>query len=82
MESTLNLDLEMYPDIPEMLDGVSVGDTIKVTACFQVKELTGKRITGSFDDDEDIKITKKDGEEGYEEGPEESEDSEDGETSG
>ena len=56
MGSLINLDLEMYPDILEMLDGVSVGDTVNITGSFQVKELSEKKFSGSFSG-EDISIT-------------------------
>lgn len=56
MGSLINLDLEMYPDILEMLDGVSVGDTVSITGSFQVKELSEKKFSGSFGG-EDISIT-------------------------
>jgi len=57
MESILNVNLEMYPDVVDMLEGVSVGDVVKVTASFQVKELSEKKFTGAFEDKEGIKIT-------------------------
>jgi hypothetical protein len=57
MESLVNFDLEMYPDILDMLDGVSVGDTVTVSGSFQVKELTDKRFSASFND-EDVSITR------------------------
>jgi len=57
MESILNMNLEMFPDITDMLDGVAVGDVVKVTASFQVKELSDKKFTGAFEDKEGIKIT-------------------------
>tara|TARA_B100000989_G_C19465564_1_gene438108 strand:+ start:806 stop:1057 length:252 start_codon:yes stop_codon:yes gene_type:complete len=57
MESLINMDLEMFPDITEMLEGVSVGDVVKVSGSFQVKELNEKRFTGSFEDKEGITIT-------------------------
>ncbi len=57
MESITNFDLEMYPDILEMLDGVKVGDVVRISGSFQVKELSDKRFTASFDDsDADISI--------------------------
>ena len=56
MGSLINLDLEMYPDILEMLDGVSAGDKVSITATFQVKELSEKKFSGSFGG-EDISIT-------------------------
>lgn len=56
MGSLINLDLEMYPDILEMLDGVSVGDTVSISGSFQVKELSEKKFSGSFSG-EDISIT-------------------------
>jgi len=62
MESILNMNLEMYPDVVDMLEGVSVGDVVKVTACFQVKELSEKKFTGAFEDKEGIKIKVKDAE--------------------
>ena len=65
MESILNLDLEMYPDIVEMLDGVAPGDEVEIKACFQVKVLTDKRFTGSFEDKYGVSITEK-GEKDYE----------------
>lgn len=59
MESLANFDLEMYPDILEMLDGVSVGDTVRISGGFIVKELSDKRLTASFDDnDSSISISK------------------------
>jgi hypothetical protein len=57
MESVINMDLEMFPDILDMLEGVSVGDVVKVSGSFQVKELTDKRFTGSFEDKKGITIT-------------------------
>ena len=57
MESILNIDLKTYPDIIEMLEGVSVGDVVKINASFQVKELSENRFTGSFEDKEGITIT-------------------------
>ena len=68
MESLINMDLEMFPDILEMLEGVEVGDVVKISGSFQVKELTEKRFTGSFEDKKGIKITSDE--------PEESEDEE------
>lgn len=64
MESLANFDLEMYPDILDMLDGVSVGDKVRISGGFVVKELSDKRLTASFDDnDSSILITKVGGEE-------------------
>lgn len=64
VENLINFDLEMYPDVLDMLDGVSAGDIVRVSGAFQVKELTDKRFTASFDDtDSDIKISKKGGDE-------------------
>jgi hypothetical protein len=57
MESVVNMDLEMFPDILDMLEGVSVGDVVKISGSFQVKELTDKRFTGSFEDKKGITIT-------------------------
>lgn len=57
MESVINIDLEMFPDILDMLEDVSVGDVVVINASFQVKELTDKRFTGSFEDKKGIKIT-------------------------
>jgi hypothetical protein len=60
MESITNFDLEMYPDILEMLDGVQVGDVVRISGSFQVKELSDKRFTASFDDsDSNISIVNK-----------------------
>ena len=61
MESLVNFDLEMYPDILEMLDGVSAGDTVRVSGSFQVKELTDKRFTASFNDEDASVSIKKTG---------------------
>ena len=59
MESLANFDLEMYPDILDMLDGVSVGDKVRISGGFVVKELSDKRLTASFDDnDSSISISK------------------------
>ena len=59
MESLVNFDLEMYPDIMDMLEGVSAGDVVRVSGSFQVKELTDKRFSASFnDDDSDVSISK------------------------
>lgn len=57
MESAINMDLEMFPDILDMLEDVSVGDVVKISGSFQVKELTEKRFTGSFEDKNGITIT-------------------------
>ena len=57
MENILNFDLKTFPDIAEMLEGVSPGDIVKVNASFQVKELSEKRFTGTFEDKEGITIT-------------------------
>ena len=63
MESLANFDLEMYPDLLDMLDGVSVGDKVRISGGFVVKELSDKRLTASFDDnDSSILITKVGGE--------------------
>lgn len=63
MESLVNFDLEMYPDLVDMLDGVSVGDKVRISGGFVVKELSDKRLTASFDDnDSSILITKVGGE--------------------
>lgn len=63
MESLVNFDLEMYPDLVDMLDGVSVGDKVRISGGFAVKELSDKRLTASFDDnDSSILITKVGGE--------------------
>lgn len=68
MESLVNFDLEMYPDLLDMLDGVSAGDVVRVSGSFQVKELTDKRFTASFnDDDADISITKTGGDDSEDE---------------
>ena len=56
MENILNFDLKTFPDIAEMLEGVSPGDIVKVNASFQVKELSEKRFTGTFEDKEGITI--------------------------
>lgn len=62
MESLVNFDLEMYPDLLDMLEGVSAGDIVKVSGSFQVKELTDKRFSASFnDDDATVSITKEGG---------------------
>lgn len=82
MESILNMNLEMYPDINDMLDGVAVGDVVKVTACFQVKELSDKKLTGAFEDKEGIKIKVKDAESEDYTDEEKSEKSDSEETSG
>lgn len=78
MGSIINLDLEMYPDIVEMLDGVSVGDKVSITGSFQVKELSEKKFSGSFGG-EDISITSEetedDEDEEYEDQNEEDEES-------
>ena len=59
MESLVNFDLEMYPDLLDMLEGVSAGDTVRVSGSFQVKELTDTRFSASFnDDDSDVSISK------------------------
>jgi preprotein translocase subunit YajC len=64
MESLANFDLEMYPDLVDMLDGVSVGDKVRISGGFVVKELSDKRLTASFDDnDSSVTITKVGGEE-------------------
>lgn len=64
MESLANFDLEMYPDILDMLDGVSVGDKVRISGGFVVKELSDKRLTASFDDnDSSISISKTGGDE-------------------
>ncbi len=81
MESILNLDLKTYPDIAEMLDDVSVGDVVKISASFQVKELSENRFTGSFEDKEGITITG-DAEEDTSEDDTSEEDSESEESSG
>ena len=57
MENILNFDLKTFPDIAEMLEGVSPGDVVKINASFQVKELSEKRFTGSFEDSKGITIT-------------------------
>ena len=44
----------MYPDILDMLDGVSVGDVVRVSGGFVVKELSDKRLTASFDDNDSV----------------------------
>ena len=63
MESLVNFDLEMYPDLVDMLDGVSVGDKVRISGGFLVKELSDKRLSASFDDnDSSISITKIGGE--------------------
>lgn len=69
------MNLEMFPDITDMLDGIAVGDVVKVTASFQVKELSDKKFTGAFEDKEGIKITasESDSEDSSNEQPEESE---------
>lgn len=76
------MNLEMYPDINDMLDGVAVGDVVKVTACFQVKELSDKKLTGAFEDKEGIKIKVKDAESEDYTDEEKSEKSDSEETSG
>ena len=64
MESLVNFDLQMYPDLVDMLDGVSVGDKVRISGGFVVKELSDKRISASFDDnDSSISITKSGGDE-------------------
>lgn len=76
MESLANFDLEMYPDILEMLDGVSVGDKVRISGGFVVKELSDKRLTASFDDnDSSISITKTGGDEDEEAEDEDEDDS-------
>ena len=63
MESLVNFDLEMYPDLVDMLDGVSVGDKVRISGGFLVKELSDKRLSASFDDnDSSISIAKIGGE--------------------
>lgn len=62
MESLVNFDLEMYPDLLDMLEGVSAGDIVRVSGSFQVKELTDKRFSASFnDDDASVTISKEGG---------------------
>lgn len=64
MESLVNFDLEMYPDLLDMLEGVSAGDIVNVSGSFQVKELTDKRFSASFnDDDASVSISKVGGDE-------------------
>jgi len=59
MESLANFDLEMYPDILTMLDGIQVGDEVRLSAAFTVKELSDKKFSASFNDnDSDITISK------------------------
>jgi hypothetical protein len=84
MESLVNFDLEMYPDILDMLDGVSAGDTVRVSGSFQVKELTDKRFTASFnDEDASVSITKTGGDDSEDEDDtDEEEESEPEETAG
>ena len=60
MESILNLDLKTFPDIAEMLEGISAGDVVTIKASFQVKELSEKRFTGSFEDAKGITINSND----------------------
>tara|TARA_Y100000004_G_scaffold165945_1_gene197247 strand:+ start:15601 stop:15852 length:252 start_codon:yes stop_codon:yes gene_type:complete len=57
MENIVHFDLKTFPDIADMLEGVSPGDIVKVSASFQVKELSEKRFTGAFEDKEGITIT-------------------------
>lgn len=72
MESLANFDLEMYPDILDMLDGVSVGDKVRISGGFVVKELSDKRLTASFDDnDSSISISKTGGDDEDEEAEDE-----------
>jgi hypothetical protein len=59
MESLANFDLEMYPDILTMLDGIQVGDEVRLSASFTVKEMSDKKFSASFNDnDSDITISK------------------------
>lgn len=63
MESLVNFDLGMYPDIADMLEDVKAGDKIKLYGCFVVKELSDKKMTATFDDSEsDISIKLKEDE--------------------
>jgi len=63
MESLANFDLEMYPDILTMLDGIQVGDEVRLSASFTVKEMSDKKFSASFNDnDSDITISKIGGE--------------------
>jgi hypothetical protein len=87
MENILNFDLKTFPDIAEMLEGVSPGDVVKISASFQVKELSEKRFTGTFEDSEGITITessdeKDSDEDSSDESSEDKEESEAEETSG
>lgn len=82
MESLVNMDLEMFPDILDMLEGVSVGDVVELKASFQVKELTEKRFTGSFEDKKGIKITSNEESESKESTDEEEPEEDEEETSG
>ena len=70
MGSIANFDLEMYPDIVEMLEGVSVGNVVRISGSFQVKEISDKRFSASFSGD-DISITSE--EEEYDEEEEDTE---------
>lgn len=83
MESLVNFDLEMYPDIMDMLEGVSAGDVVRVSGSFQVKELTDKRFSASFnDDDSDVSISKIGGDDSESEDDTDEEEPETEETSG
>lgn len=89
MENLINLDLKTYPDIAEMLEGVSPGDVVKINASFQVKELSEKRFTGTFEDSKGITINEdsdsdsdEEDEDSSDEGSKDSEESETEETSG
>jgi hypothetical protein len=87
MENLINFDLKTYPDIAEMLEGVSPGDVVKINASFQVKELSEKRFTGTFEDSKGITINEdsdsdEEDEDSSDEGSEDSEESETEETSG
>jgi hypothetical protein len=83
MESLVNFDLEMYPDILDMLEGVSAGDIVRVSGSFQVKELTDKRFSASFnDDDSDVSISKIGGDDSEDEDDTDEEEPETEEASG